>query len=286
MNTEPKASEGEPLSNPGKVTIAAIAAVLVLADQFTGGVVASRAEEIIVAHEHFLIVAFTAAIAWFTRTLWRATSGLQTLAAVQSQDMRELVRNATISADASIVSAMPILSPYVTDAHRLYPHHPTFDPATKVTTVYSKVFFTFENFGKTPGIIREVRADLFVIDRDEVPAIDYDVLPSFDYEVIIPGDARENSGATSVIDHQRDFTMTLAAFELLQAKATDEFKRMVLVGRVIYDDFFELRHTRLFCVKMRLMWNKDGELSVFKAIHGGASHNRITRKSIPKDAPQ
>ena len=39
------------------------------------------------------------------------------------------------------------------------------------------VQFVFENFGKTPGIIREVRADLFICEMDVFPVVDFEQLP-------------------------------------------------------------------------------------------------------------
>ena len=41
----------------------------------------------------------------------------------------------------------------------------------------SKILFGFENFGKTPGIVKELRADLFVLQGDTIPTgIDLDLL--------------------------------------------------------------------------------------------------------------
>jgi len=56
-------------------------------------------------HETLLIVLSTIAIAGFTATLWRATTGLQDLAAKQAKDMEESLRVAKKSANAAMLQA-------------------------------------------------------------------------------------------------------------------------------------------------------------------------------------
>ncbi len=56
-------------------------------------------------HEPFLIVLSSVAIAIFTGTLWRATTGLQALAVKQAEDMKESLRVANIAAEAAKESA-------------------------------------------------------------------------------------------------------------------------------------------------------------------------------------
>lgn len=59
------------------------------------------AERLIDRHEKLLIVLSTIAIAGFTATLWRATTGLQTAAERQITDMQESLRIATTAANAA-----------------------------------------------------------------------------------------------------------------------------------------------------------------------------------------
>lgn len=63
--------------------------------------VLSDVEGFIDAHETLFIVLFTGAIAWFTGTLWRSTSALETSAAKQSKDMQVSLRIAGESADTA-----------------------------------------------------------------------------------------------------------------------------------------------------------------------------------------
>ncbi|MDQ6706425.1 MAG: hypothetical protein M3Z85_10675 [Acidobacteriota bacterium] len=58
-------------------------------------------EEFIDAHEKLLVVLSTIAIAAFTYTLWRSTSGLQKLAAKQAVDMMNSIKIARESADTA-----------------------------------------------------------------------------------------------------------------------------------------------------------------------------------------
>ena len=62
---------------------------------------ASDIEDFVDAHEKTLIVLSTIAIALFTGTLWRSTTGLQDLAAMQVDDMKKSLRIAKESADTA-----------------------------------------------------------------------------------------------------------------------------------------------------------------------------------------
>ncbi len=187
------------------------------------------------------------------------------------------------SADTALVANMPVLSPYVTNIGNIHPLQAiVFTGSDGIQTVEfdSHIFFTFDNYGRTPGIIREVRADLFLVDGSKLPAVTFDNLPLHDHEVIIPGDARNGTGGTSVIDYKKHFSLTPTEFNKLLSEASSEYRRIVLIGRVIYEDFFEMRHTRLFCVWLRLWKLADNQVGVFQGQHGGIDYNRIERQKI------
>ncbi len=214
-------------------------------------------------------------LTWFTLVLavanvflWLTTKDLATEAKVTSGFTKQ-------SADAAIVSSMPVLSPLITGLQRLHP----LSPVTATFTAYTP--FVFENFGKTPGLIREVRANLFLCKMDEFPPFDLGKLQPIGYEPIVAGDSRGQNALMAVAECQRQFTLTQIEFNELLNEATEKYRRFALIGQVIYDDFFGMRHTRRFCVKMRRM-GSDG---IFQLVRGGPAYNRVDRQQIPKNDP-
>lgn len=268
---------------------------------------ARELETVVHEHEKLIVVLATILIAGFTGSLWYATRGLFRAASEQAADTRKSLAIATDaalasrqSAEIALVSAMPVLSPRVGDMHRLHPFKTTIlqeNNGPPHVPVDSLVLFTFDNYGSTPALIRSVHADLFVTQNDVLPtSIDYDALPTHEYEVIIPaGVTGQGNGVTAMIDHSKSFQMSEAEFGELTAEAVPPFRRIVLIGRVVYDDFFRTRHTRTFCLKMRLvpkqvMSSEAGVFGGLQWIHapfqvqtGGAPYNRITRQPAPEE---
>ena len=85
-------------------------------------------EHFVDQHEKFLLAIATVAIAIFTYTLWRATRGLQVLAAKQSEDTQTALRiaeqsadAAKASADAAVSASAPFLHPRILNCSKLYP---------------------------------------------------------------------------------------------------------------------------------------------------------------------
>jgi len=145
----------------------------------------------------------------------------------------------------------------------------------------SRVLFGFENYGKTPAIIRQVRADLFLTDNDELPKADFNLLPVQFHEEIVPGETRQADLASKpAVDLVREFDLSADDLRLINAEATGKFKRFFLVGQVIYDDFYGNRFTRRFCRKLRYF-----PPNAFQAQHGGVGYNGVTRSRIPKHDP-
>lgn len=245
-----------------------------------------------------LLVFVTSVLAFFTYKLWESTSNLaidaRNASIKQATDMKvslDIARAsadaAKISADAAVISSMPVLSPLIGDDSYL---HPMKDPADvlygkdKIYAFESMVDFIFENFGKTPGIIRELRANLSICKRSELPNIvEFRELQTVDYHPIIAGDARGAHKMMGSVSCIQDFELTSTAFDELLAKDSDNqiFRRIHLIGQVIYDDFFGNRHTRRFCIMMVKL--EDG--TVFQSIRGGRAYNHVDRQPTPKDDP-
>ena len=85
-------------------------------------------EGFIERHEKALTVLSAIAVAWFTATLWRATTGMQDLATIQANDMKVSLRIATEaanaardSADIGVKAVMPVLFPLIIDGSTLLP---------------------------------------------------------------------------------------------------------------------------------------------------------------------
>lgn len=217
-----------------------------------------------------VVAIFTACLWWTAKKQWEATL----MAATAAKE----------SADVAVASSMPILSPLVVGGN-LHPFSSVADQlysssATEPVTFESSVHVIFENFGKTPGIIRELRGDLFLCEMDEFPLIDFGQLPLINYQPIIAGDSRGEKALMGVAECVKRFTLTQAEFGELLASGDGKYRRFALIGRVVYDDFFENRHTRRFCVKLRLM---DEPVRLFQLVRGGKTYNHVERQQIPND---
>ena len=188
---------------------------------------------------------------------------------------KNLWKDAKRSADVAFMSSMPILSPLIV------PTHTNLHPLYFQDRFQSHIAFVFENFGKTPAIIREVRADIFLCELDAFPKVNFDELPYIGYEPIIPPDSRGENAMMGVAECNREFQLTEAEFKELLAEATEKYRRMAFIGKVIYDDFTGMRHTRRFCVKLRLVIS-DETIRLFQLVRGGHTYNQVTHKKIPK----
>jgi len=196
----------------------------------------------------------------------------------QENWMRRNVEIAKDSADAAVNASKPFLFPRAINTESLHPKGPIPDGTKHIPGVS----FIFENYGATPGIVREVRADLFLSEAgDEIPSVPVIAdltMRRHDALIIIPGntywdDAVKN--ARSVIDC--DFR-TLTTEELRQVIAEADtinsgYRRFFLIGRIIYNNFFGIQTTHMFCLKLRAHG--------FQAIRGGNTYNSITREKIP-----
>lgn len=219
-------------------------------------------------------------VAYYTKVLAIFTGALAAFGILQiafliraENTSRKSADAAKISADAAVIGSMPILAPLVIQrAGNIYPSNLIEQPYVPELT------FVFQNFGASPGIVRSVNTELILVDKEELPDIDFSKLSNVHHERIIPGNLIGEDAITS------GSGVTCPAFRpinrdehqlLLNEAITGTYKRFFLVGRVIYDDFLDMRHTATFCLKVR----KGG----YQGQHGGLRYNRITREKIPKD---
>ena len=190
------------------------------------------------------------------------------------------------SADASLKSNMPILFPYVTDMAGLHP----LQPSEKPITYKARLLIAFDNYGKTPGIIKRVRAQLFLCrEKDGLPTVEFEKLKSHNYHVIVPGDTRGKDTVTGALDMVQSITFNPSELDelLSEAAANENYRRFTLIGDVIYDDFLGMRHTSHFCVWLRL-WtapNFPGHINMFQVAHGEGKYGMVTHEKIPENDP-
>jgi hypothetical protein len=123
---------------------------------------------------------------------------------------------------------------------------------------------------------------LFLTENDKIPAVNWNTLPAHFHQETVRGQSTREEWKGAAVDLQKDITVTSVEFNELRAESSpgSKFRRFFLVGFVVYDDFYGTRHTRKFCLKMRLT-----ESIRFQAQHGGATYNSIKREKIPKNDP-
>lgn len=244
------------------------------------------------AHNGAITALATAVVAIFTLSLWASTYGLWKEAKAAGETARRSADAAVLSADAAIKASMPVLFPYITDMVRLHPVTPI-----KADIEHdANIFIGFDNYGKTPGIVREVRAALFLTVADALPDVNPDKLPEYAYPVWIAGEARGKDLSTGALDMKQRVRFTPRELdELLAEAATKNYRRFALIGQVIYDDLFGNRHTSRFCLKLRLMFTnpqihlqggtpqfEGGQFHMFQVAQGGSRYNNITTERIPQ----
>ena len=220
-------------------------------------------------------------LALFTGLLFVVTAILIAVGVSQSKQLRRTV-------DTSLIEAQPVLSPYALNMDGL---HPVFSEGTTFAfkgkeTFTSTMLLAFENYGKTPAIIRRVQAELFITLNDAIPNVIFEKLSTHFFQETIPGETFH----TDLIGRPglpvtKEFSLTDPELHELFAEAEGKWRRVFLVGQVIYDDFYDVRHTKRFCRKFRLT-----NIVKFQAQHGGISYNSVKREPIPKydplDTPQ
>ena len=214
-----------------------------------------------------------------------ATSNRQASETIRALDIAGQAANAAKdSADALVRTSMPVLFPSVINMAGLHP----LIPIKTSYTHTSNIFIKFENFGGTPGTIREVRARLYLTLNDVLPEARPAEWNALSYPVMIPGNSRAADQHFGALDMRQEIAYGNSEIAELHAEADPNgvFRRFVLMGMVTYDDFFGWRHVRTYCVKMRTWITEEGSpLNQFQVGIGGAAYNKWTKEKIPSPDP-
>jgi hypothetical protein len=221
-------------------------------------------------------------VAGFTWALWVSTQGLWSEAKVAGETARRAADAAARSADAAVKASMPVLFPYVTNMAALHPLEEIEQPLNHEAIL----LIAFDNYGKTPARIWEVRAKLFLTIADALPPeVDLDRLEEFPYQVWVPGDARGKNLDTGALEMRERVHFTPDELRATLSEAVEpRFRRFALIGKVVYDDLFGYRHTSRFCLKFRLWRAKAPGYSVvhtFQVAIGGERYNSVTSELAP-----
>jgi len=148
---------------------------------------------------------YTGQLSTFTLWLVIATAILGFIGIWQGFQLKPTV-------DVATFESQPVLSPWIIQMIGLHQLTAVSEPITWDASVH----FIFENFGKTPGMIREVRADLFLTERDEFPVVDFGTLPHHNHELMVPGNMRWKDHVGAAVDLKKRITLTPDEFgELL-----------------------------------------------------------------------
>ena len=238
--------------------------------------VLSDVEDFIDAHEKLFIVLFTGAIAWFTGTLWRATNALVASAKKQADDMRESLRIAKQSAEAARDSADGIVNaniPYVAPELRMADSNLRLMNALGEQRVRPTVNFVFKNYGGSPATIVEF-SDYLAF---------FDVLPQEPIYPPRPADATDREMVIGALDASRVLpcglvvdTVHWAEARMTFAELRAERRAMFLIGRVVYDDVFGLRHTKRYCFRFDIR-----AMTILFRPYGGRPYNLRTKEKSP-----
>lgn len=235
-----------------------------------------------------LLVLFTGILAYFTSKLVQSTNRLWEEAKTASNIAKQSADTAKESAQLEFVSSMPILSPLVVSGPELHP----LDPASKnsLRSFKAIVHLVFENFGKTPAIIKSLRVLLVLNEGESFTPFKSEHLSPINYNPIIGPNVRKDAAMIGVAEHHQYIGLPSEVFNELLAEAYNPpYRRFDLVGEVIYEDFFQTVYTRRFCVKLRYFWGlevKDGigvhVPALFQLVRGSGDFNSIEYKKKTK----
>jgi hypothetical protein len=194
------------------------------------------------------------------------------------RQLRLIAQNAATaqaSAKAAESASMPFLFPRLVGTQSLYPK----EIQSPDDTHLPEVKLVFENFGKTPAMLRTIRAELYLSDRDQLPE-----KPTFgnarkrESDAIVPGETRGEDAFKAMSAIAFSFHREITANEIEElksaARAGIPFKRFHLIGEVAYDDFFGRRTTQRFAVKCR----RHG----WQTVRGGLAFNGYKRTQTPE----
>ena len=199
------------------------------------------------------LVKFTGQLAEYTKDLAHYTGALIIIGIIQclifvsqlvafTYQGKQLKR----TVDSAENESMPFLFPIIIEhAVGLKSPNNTFPYKPFVNVV-------FDNYGKTPAIIRSFRGELWLAARLPDEPIYDERTKARTFVAVIPAETRLFSAApppylpTTVAMHD---AISQIEWEASRWRVSVGL-RFFLVGEVIYDDFFERRHTFGFCIKV------------------------------------
>jgi hypothetical protein len=193
-------------------------------------------------HEKFLLVLSTVAIAFFTYTLWRATTKLQEAAERQIEDTQKALAIGKQSADAAMLSAQSAIS---LERPTIMLYRLDFgDMGTAnwdAMLQWPKIEVSVKNYGRTPAFIQslavEIVCGITLPDEPDYSEHAFDVPP----ETVIEAKANFDLGATR--PHQLTLLEDIEAIK-------EERKFLWVYGYVQYLDFLGDRHIMRFCKQL------------------------------------
>jgi len=173
------------------------------------------------------------------------------------------VRQAQIAAS----EAQPFLHPVVTH----FSLHPEVDQIRDNSPYTPGITLKFRNIGKSPALLHQIGLKLCLVERDNFgPPDPIDTFPAvLTSDVIASGEI----GASRKWQHQTPIGLEETKRLAASAKQNN-FMRFYVAGYVVYDDVFNVRHTRRFLLKIRQ--------SGFQATRGGRPHNSVTQRTVPE----
>jgi hypothetical protein len=216
---------------------------------------AADIEDFIAVHEKTFIVLSTIAIAWFTGTLWRATTGLQDLAARQAADMKKSLRIAEIAADAAKQNAYAakdqVNALIQAERARIFVEVSLDENIiTASDGAKNSVKVKIWNYGKTPASISMIRA-YCLIERDRPEQL-----------VKFPGsDKRLPPGLGLATDCAQEESVELMITDDDWANVQRWDKNWYCVGNIVYFDIFGRERITGFC--WRYLWHMQHGRFVF-----------------------
>lgn len=231
-------------------------------------------ERFVVRHEKFFIILSTIAIAAFTGTLWRATSGLFRMAGKQAEDMKASIaaseksaQAARDSADAMVNANIPYITPEAKEA--------AFKAAVGDQPFRPSQYYCFKNYGNSPATIVAFHDYLCLVESlPPEPVYPPHAIGEQTREIVLGiGQESRKFPCGLVIDIGNWKEWRITETELREFETSRNF---YLIGRVIYDDVFGWRHTKNYCWRLTL---KGDHVSVRP--DGGIPYNRRTRGKSP-----
>jgi len=208
--------------------------------------------ELISNYNGIIVALATVAIAFFTYTLWRATSGLFKVAQEQSRDMKASItvaQEATIAAQKAAEAAEKSADalPAMERAY-VFVEVRRKNPKARLTINFNTFCeIVIRNYGKTPAIVRfvETFANVFYGITPEIEIKRTGIIPKIERIIVSGGEEVINVDTTSISE------------EKWGDVANNPNARLLCYGLVQYEDIFGKSHDTSWCWWLNLITTKD-----------------------------